>query len=102
MRYIQGLPLLPTFDGHTNLFVETGFDRAILLDFNYKTDPLPGKFPHGSLGPLHLLQESKLNHWSKLAFHWIYWNVMLKGRPMPMLKQMTASRSAELNEPVTV
>lgn len=99
VRYIQGLPLLPSFDGHANFFVETGYDRAVLLDFNYETEPLPGRFPHSTLGPLPLLQESRLSHWSKLAFRWIYWNVMLKGRPMPLPSQ-TGSSEATLNGPV--
>jgi sulfide:quinone oxidoreductase len=30
-----------------------------------------------------LLEESRLNHWGKLAFRWVYWNVLLKARPLP-------------------
>ena len=51
LRYTQGQSLLPSFDGHANFFVETGYDKAILLDLNYDLGPLPGKFPHNTLGP---------------------------------------------------
>jgi sulfide:quinone oxidoreductase len=29
------------------------------------------------------LKETRINHLGKLAFKWIYWNILLKGRPMP-------------------
>lgn len=82
-RYLALKPLAPDFDGHANCFIETGFDRALLIDFNYDVEPLPGRFPLGRLGPLQLLRESRLNHLGKLAFRWIYWNVLLPGRDIP-------------------
>jgi sulfide:quinone oxidoreductase len=30
-----------------------------------------------------LLEESRLNHLGKLAFRHVYWNVLLKGWPLP-------------------
>ena len=33
------------FDGHANCFVETGFHKALLIDFNYEIEPLPGPLP---------------------------------------------------------
>jgi sulfide:quinone oxidoreductase len=30
-----------------------------------------------------LLGESEINHWGKIAFPWIYWNVLLKGSEIP-------------------
>ena len=83
IRYLEGRELKPTFDGHTNCFIETGFHKALLIDFNYETEPLPGWFPEPRLGPLPLLRESRLNHIGKLAFEWIYWHVLLPGRPIP-------------------
>ena len=84
-RTIQGKPLEGTFDGHANCFVETGHGQAILIDFNYDVEPLPGRFPFPVIGPLPLLKPSRLNHWGKLAFRWIYWHMMLKGRPIPFI-----------------
>lgn len=78
-RAIGGHELDPGFDGHANCFIETGYGKATLIDFNYDTDPLPGKFPIPGVGPFTLLEETEANHWGKLAFKWIYWNVLLKG-----------------------
>ncbi|MCX6561081.1 MAG: FAD/NAD(P)-binding oxidoreductase [Candidatus Aminicenantes bacterium] len=85
IRAIDGQPLDPAFDGHSNCFIESGHHRAILIDFNYETEPLPGKFPFPWLGPLPLLKPSRLNHWGKLAFRWIYWHMLLRGRPIPFV-----------------
>jgi len=35
------------------------------------------------VGPFKLLEETWINHMGKLAFPWIYWNLLLKGLPMP-------------------
>jgi sulfide:quinone oxidoreductase len=80
-RFLAGQPLDASFDGHTNCFVETGFHKALLIDFNYDTEPLPGHFP-GPLG-LPLLKESHSNHLGKLAFEWLYWHSLLPGRELP-------------------
>ncbi|MCX6395788.1 MAG: FAD/NAD(P)-binding oxidoreductase [Propionibacteriales bacterium] len=79
-----GLPMTGSFDGHTNCFVETGDDKALLIDFNYETEPLPGKYPLPVVGPLSLLKETHANHLGKLAFRQLYWNVLLPGRPLPL------------------
>ena len=80
-RYFAGRELEPGFDGHANCFIETGFHKALLIDFNYETEPLPGHFP-GPLG-LPLLKESRVNHLGKLAFQWVYWHALLPGREIP-------------------
>jgi sulfide:quinone oxidoreductase len=77
------------FDGHANCFVEAGHDKALLIDFNYDTQPLPGKYPVPGVGPFSLLEESKVNHWGKLVFKWLYWNVLLPGRPIPLPAEMS-------------
>ena len=59
--------------------------KAILIDFNYEVEPLPGRFPFPVLGPMPLLKPSRINHWGKLAFRWIYWHVLLPGRPIPFV-----------------
>ena len=81
-RYLAGDELEASFDGHANCFVETGFHKALLIDFNYDTEPLPGRFPT-ALGPLPLLRESRLNHLGKLMFQWFYWHALLPGREIP-------------------
>ncbi|GAB2756869.1 FAD/NAD(P)-binding oxidoreductase [Nocardioides salsibiostraticola] len=84
VQHIAGLPMTGAFDGHANCFVESGDDKALLIDFNYDTQPLTGKYPVPVLGPLDLLKETRANHLGKLAFRWIYWNVLLPGRPVPL------------------
>ena len=41
----RGRPMTGSFDGHANCFVESGDDKALLIDFNYDTEPLPGQVP---------------------------------------------------------
>ncbi len=84
-RFINGEPLKEEFDGHANCFVETGNGKALLIDFNYTHEPVEGTFPFPGLGPLRLLKESRMNHMGKLAFRWIYWNVLLKGTHIPFV-----------------
>ncbi|HSN28418.1 MAG TPA: FAD/NAD(P)-binding oxidoreductase [Kofleriaceae bacterium] len=81
---IDGRPLVTRFDGHANCFIETGHGKAMLIDFNYDTEPLPGKFPLPGVGPFTLLGESAMNHWGKLAFKWLYWNVIVAGKELPL------------------
>jgi sulfide:quinone oxidoreductase len=79
--YLAGRPVTAAFDGHTNCFIETGAGKALLIDFNYDTEPLTGHYPAG-LG-LPLLRESRLNHLGKLAFQQLYWHSLLPGRDLP-------------------
>ncbi|MBG7630754.1 MAG: NAD(P)/FAD-dependent oxidoreductase [Bacteroidetes bacterium] len=87
LLYIDGYPLKKEFDGHANCFIETGNNKALLIDFNYTTEPVHGTFPFSKIGPLKLLKESVLNHWGKLAFRWIYWNMLLKGIAIPFVSR---------------
>jgi sulfide:quinone oxidoreductase len=80
-RYLRGDELEPRYDGHANCFIETGFNKALLIDFNYEVEPLPGHFP--TIFGLPLLRESRLNHIGKLAFQWVYWHALLPGRELP-------------------
>jgi sulfide:quinone oxidoreductase len=82
--YLRGRPLPARFDGHANCFVETGYGKALLIDFNDEIEPVPGRFPTAA-GPLPLLRESRLNHLGKLGFQWLYWHVLLPGRPIPLV-----------------
>lgn len=85
LHYINGEPLTAAFDGHANCFIETGHKKALLIDFNYTQEPVEGSFPFAGIGPLRLLKESKMNHIGKLAFKWIYWNILLKARQIPFV-----------------
>lgn len=87
--YIDGKPLTESFDGHANCFIESGDGRGMLIDFNYDTEPLTGKYPLPVVGPFSLLEETRANHLGKLAFRWMYWNVLLPGRPIPLPSHMS-------------
>ncbi|MCC6147004.1 MAG: NAD(P)/FAD-dependent oxidoreductase [Anaerolineaceae bacterium] len=85
LAHMGGRELKASFDGHANCFIESGFNKGLLLDFNYDVEPLPGLFPLPVVGPFKLLGESMFNHWGKLAFGWMYWHIMLKGIDVPFL-----------------
>ncbi len=89
MCAIEGRPFTAQFDGHSNCYIETGFGKGALIDFNYDTEPLPGHFPFPGIGPFGLLKETRMNHYGKLLFRWIYWHVLLKGKEMPIASEMT-------------
>lgn len=88
LREMEGLEPLPEFDGHSTCFIVSGHEKAVLIDFNYKVEPLPGKYPFPGLGPMSLLEESFLNYWGKMMFKWVYFNLMLKGKELPLEPQM--------------
>jgi len=89
-RFLAGQELLAGFDGHTNCFIETGFGKALLIDFNYDTEPLAGHYP-ARLG-LPLLRQSRLNHLGKLAFQQFYWHSLLPGRDVPGISSTMPAR----------
>lgn len=93
-RYLAGEPLDAAFDGHTNCFIESGSGKALLIDFDYDTEPLTGRFP-GRAG-LPLLRQSRLNHLGKLAFGWLYWHVLLPGREIPGVRGRMPSAGKHL------
>lgn len=84
VEHVAGRPMTHRFDGHANCFVESGHGKGLLIDFNYETEPLPGRYPVPVVGPFTLLEESRANHLGKLGFRWAYWNLLLRGRPMPV------------------
>jgi len=97
LLYIDGKPLKEEFDGHANCFIETGKNKALLIDFNYEQEPVTGTFPLAGIGPLRLLKESVLNHWGKLAFRWIYWNMLLKGISIPFVSRNMTLKGKNIN-----
>jgi sulfide:quinone oxidoreductase len=84
-QHVAGQPMTGSFDGHANCFIESGDGKGLLIDFNYDTQPLTGSYPVPLLGPFGLLTENARNHWGKLAFRWMYWHLLLPGRPIPFL-----------------
>jgi sulfide:quinone oxidoreductase len=102
-RFLAGEELAGSYDGHVNCFIESGFHKALLIDFNYEVEPAPGRYPGAHLGPLPLMRESRLNHLAKLAFQPLYWHVLLPGRDIPGIgaemstaaRQLTATRQGD-------
>jgi sulfide:quinone oxidoreductase len=86
---IDGKPFPARSDGHSNCYIESGFGKGALIDFNYDTEPLEGAYPFPLVGPFRLLGETRINHWGKLAFKWIYWNLLLPGRKIPVSNHMS-------------
>ncbi len=97
LQHVEGQEMTHRFDGHANCFVESGGGKGMLIDFNYETQPLPGKYPIPGLGPFKLLEETELNHLGKLMFKWVYWNALLPGRdlPLPALMSMAGKEDVE-------
>lgn len=95
MDVINGREPSASFDGHANCFIESGDGKGFLIDFNYDTEPLPGKFPIPGVGPFSLLEETAINHWGKLMFKWIYWNALVKGRELPVKTHMSMAGKKE-------
>jgi sulfide:quinone oxidoreductase len=89
VQHVNGQKMTGSFDGHANCYVEAGDGKALLIDFNYDTEPLRGRYPIPGVGPFHLLEETRVNHWGKLAFRWMYWHLLLPGRPIPLPSHMS-------------
>lgn len=85
---MRGEPLPEKFDGHANCFIESGRGQALLLDFNYDTEPFTGRFPTPA-GPMKLLGRSRINHLGKLAFEQLYWKALLPGHDLPVSDKMS-------------
>jgi sulfide:quinone oxidoreductase len=86
---MEGRALPAKFDGHANCYIETGYGKGALIDFNYDTEPLPGTFPLPGIGPFGLLKNTKMNHYGKVLFRWIYWHILIKGKELPIEADMT-------------
>jgi sulfide:quinone oxidoreductase len=98
LRYIKGETLKEEFDGHANCFVETGEGKALLIDFNYTHEPVEGTFPFPGVGPLSLLKESRTNHMGKMAFRWVYWNMLIKGIHIPFVSATMSTKGKHFEE----
>ena len=89
LQLVAATPMTGVFDGHANCFIESGAGKGLLIDFNYDTEPMTGKYPVPIVGPFSLLEETRANHLGKLAFRWMYWNVLLPGRTIPLPSHMS-------------
>jgi sulfide:quinone oxidoreductase len=98
IRFINGEPLKEEFDGHANCFIETGNGKALLIDFNYTHEPVEGTFPFPGVGPFSLLKESRINHMGKMAFRWIYWNMLIKGIHIPFVSATMSEKGKNFEE----
>jgi sulfide:quinone oxidoreductase len=58
LEHARGRPMTHAYDGHANCFVESGDGKGLLLDFNYETQPLPGRYPLPGRRPFALLEET--------------------------------------------
>jgi len=94
---IESRPLTAHFDGHSNCYIETGYGKGALIDFNYDTEPLPGTFPLPGIGPFGLLKNTRINHYGKLMFRWIYWHILLKGKQLPVEAEMSMAGKRMVN-----
>ncbi|MDI3521798.1 MAG: sulfide:quinone oxidoreductase [Anaerophaga sp.] len=94
---IEGRPMTAKFDGHANCYIETGYGKGALIDFNYDTEPLPGTFPLPGIGPFGLLKNTKINHYGKVMFRWMYWHILLKGKELPVEPLMTMAGKKVIN-----
>jgi sulfide:quinone oxidoreductase len=100
VRFLRGDALDASYDGHANCFIETGYGKALLIDFNYETEPVEGHFP-AAVG-LPLLAESRLNHLGKLLFQSVYWHALLPGHDRPLIGADMPTRGKHLNPPTPV
>jgi len=98
LHHIRGEEMPMRFDGHANCFIESGGGKGLLIDFNYDTEPLPGKYPLPAVGPFSLLEETEMNHFGKLMFKWIYWNALLPGRDLPLPALMSMAGKEEVGK----
>lgn len=94
---IEGRELTAKFDGHANCYIETGFGKGALIDFNYDTEPLPGTYPLPGIGPFGLLKNNKINHYGKVMFRWMYWHLIIKGKELPIEAHMSMAGKKKIN-----
>lgn len=95
VEHVNGREMTHKFDGHANCFIESGNGKGLLIDFNYLVEPLKGMFPVPVIGPFSLLKESRINHLGKLAFRWVYWNLLIRGRRIPISALMSMAGKKE-------
>lgn len=88
---VNGKPMPAEFDGHSLCYIESGDSKAVLIDFSYDQEPLPGMYPLPGVGPFSLLNETLINHWGKLGFKLMYWQLLMKGIDVPLPSRFSMS-----------
>jgi len=91
LAHIAGKEMTHKFDGHSLCFIESGYNKAVMIDFSYDQEPVYGSYPFPGIGPLSLLKETVFNHWGKLGFRFMYYDLMLKGIPVPLPSKFSMS-----------
>lgn len=86
VRIANGLEPLPTFDGHANGTVQLGGGESVTIDFDHDGEPLARQ-----CGWTSLLERSRVAPFGKQAFRWLYWNVVLPGRAMPLERRKVSA-----------
>lgn len=84
LQHIAGKEMTHKFDGHSLCYIESGYGKAVMIDFSYEQEPVYGKYPLPIVGPFTLLRESRFNHFGKMAFRFMYYDLMLKGINVPL------------------
>ncbi len=64
---IYGEPTDVKYDGHVECFLETGYGKGIVLNFNYTKPPKP-------------TQPNRIAHWEKALLNRLYWSTVPKAR----------------------
>ena len=75
--------MIHLFDGHANCFIEIRPRQGPADRLQLRQRTLPGNSLPG-IGPFSLLKETEMNHWGKVMFRWIYWNILLPGKELPV------------------
>ncbi len=89
LAHMSGKQMTHKFDGHSLCYIESGYGKAVMIDFSYDQEPVYGTYPLPVIGPFSLLRESRFNHWGKLAFRFMYYDLMLKGINIPLPSQFS-------------
>ncbi|MHC1785161.1 MAG: NAD(P)/FAD-dependent oxidoreductase [Anaerolineaceae bacterium] len=84
LAHMAGKEMVEKFDGHSLCYIESGYGKAVMIDFSYDQEPLHGTYPLPVIGPFSLLKESWINHIGKMAFRPMYYDLMLNGINVPL------------------
>ena len=81
---MAGKELHGKFDGHASCYIESGNGKADPDRFQLRRRAAARHLYPAGVGPFTLLGQSTINHWGKLGFRYLYWNLMLKGIEVPL------------------
>lgn len=95
LQHMAGKEMTHKFDGHSLCYIESGYNKAVMIDFSYDQEPIFGTYPLPVVGPFSLLRESFINHVGKLAFRFMYYDMLLKGIPVPLPSRFSMAGKTE-------